>query len=114
VGRAKAVVFDKTGTLTRGTPEVERIVPVDGHDAGTILRLAAGLEQLSGHPMARALVRAAEAQRETISLPSEVQETAGQGVSGSVDGHRVDVGSAAFAIGNGLTTAENLRTVPDQ
>jgi heavy metal translocating P-type ATPase len=109
VGRAKAVVFDKTGTLTRGTPEVERIVPVDGHDAGTILRLAAGLEQLSGHPMARALVRAAEAQRETISLPSEVQETAGQGVSGSVDGHRVDVGSAAFAIGNGLTTAENLR-----
>lgn len=111
VGQAKAVVFDKTGTLTRGTPEVERIVPIDGHDAGSILRLAAGLEQLSSHPMARALVQTAAERQESISLPSDLRETAGQGVSGLVDGHRVDVGSAAFAIGNGLTTAESLRRV---
>ena len=111
VGRAKVVVFDKTGTLTMGTPQVERIVPADGHDAATILRLAAGLEQLSGHPMARALVHAAEAQRELLALPSQVQESAGQGVSGSVEGHHVAVGSAAFAIDNGLMTDQSLRAV---
>jgi heavy metal translocating P-type ATPase len=111
IGQATAVVFDKTGTLTRGTPEVERIVPLDRYDEGTILRLAAGLEQFSTHPMARALVHVASEKGEILSLPSNVLETAGQGVSGSVDGHLVDVGSAAFAATKGLATVESLRRV---
>jgi heavy metal translocating P-type ATPase len=109
IGQVQAVVFDKTGTLTMGTPTVERIVPTDGYDEGAILRLAAGLEQLSNHPMARALVSAASERWERIPLPTDVTEAAGQGVSGYVDGHKLDVGSAAFAVSQGLTAPETLR-----
>jgi heavy metal translocating P-type ATPase len=109
IGQAQAVVFDKTGTLTRGTPAVERIVAVNGYDEGAILHLAASLEQLSNHPMARALVHAASDQGSALPLPSNLSESAGQGVSGCVEGHQVDVGSAAFAAGKGLTSLERLR-----
>jgi Cu2+-exporting ATPase len=59
--------------------------------------------------MARALVHAASDQGDALPLPSNLSESAGQGVSGCVEGHQVDVGSAAFAAGKGLTSLERLR-----
>ena len=111
IGKATAVVFDKTGTLTRGRPVVERIIPLDGLSADAILRVAAGLEQLSGHHMARALVEAGVARLGSLPQPEHLSEEAGRGVSGQVEGHMIDVGSASYALQKGLATAEALNTV---
>ena len=110
IGKATAVAFDKTGTLTAGAPVVLGVVPLAGRAPEEILRLAAGLEQFSGHQMARALVAAGQAAEATLPLPSEVVEMAGQGVSGQVAGHVVEVGSLAYAVQRGLGTREDLET----
>jgi P-type E1-E2 ATPase len=98
IGQSTAVAFDKTGTLTKGTPVVESVVPLDGYPSQVVLRLAGGLEQLSSHPMARALVAAARSEMDELPMPEGMAETAGQGVSGQVEGHTVDVGSLAYAL----------------
>lgn len=105
VGQAKAVAFDKTGTLTQGQPSVKRVVQLDGWPTEEILRLAGGLEQRSSHPMAGALVERAREAGADLPEPEMLQETAGQGVTGTVDGHRVAVGSVAYAAGQGIAGA---------
>lgn len=79
LGAVELVALDKTGTLTRGTPEV-----VEASDAD--LRIAAGLERSSAHPVARAVIR--EAAKRGIALPlgTDVVETPGSGIRGVVDG----------------------------
>lgn len=122
VGEADAVVFDKTGTLTVGTPTVDRVVALDGYGSEEVLRLGAGLEQLSGHSMARALVRAASGHETAkpegvgeseprLPLPTGVTELAGQGGAGQVDGHVVDVGSVAFGAQRKLLGIEAVERV---
>jgi P-type E1-E2 ATPase len=108
IARATAVIFDKTGTLTAGTPVVARVVALNGRSADEVLRLAAGLEQLSGHHLARALVRAGHERVGALPLPHGVTEAAGLGVSGHVDGHAVDIGSLAYAAHKSLATSEAL------
>lgn len=108
IGRATAVAFDKTGTLTAGTPRVQRVLSLDGLGPEQVLRLAAGLEQFSGHQMAKALVAAGKERSGLLPMPGAVVEAAGQGVSGHVEGHLVDVGSMAFAAQRGLGTPEGL------
>jgi heavy metal translocating P-type ATPase len=108
IGSATAVAFDKTGTLTAGTPVVQRVLSLDGSTPEQVLRLAAGLEQFSGHQMARALVAAGQERGGVLPLPSEVVEEAGQGVTGRVEGHIVDVGSVAYATQRGLGTLKSL------
>ncbi len=108
IGRATAVAFDKTGTLTAGTPVVQRVLALNGRGSAQVLRLAAGLEQFSGHQMAKALVVAGTERGGALPLPSAVVEAAGQGVSGQVESHQVDVGSMAFAVQRGLGTPEGL------
>jgi heavy metal translocating P-type ATPase len=111
IGQATAIVFDKTGTLTAGRPVVERVVPLDGEGEETVLRLAAGLEQLSGHQMARALVAAGQERVGTLPVPEAVTEAAGRGVTGQVEGHTVDVGSLAFARQQNLTPVDAVERV---
>jgi P-type Cu+ transporter len=93
------VVLDKTGTITTGRPEVTDIVPLpsaDGAmlDRGELLRLAASAERRSEHPLAEAVVRAAEARRLPITEPTAFQSRPGYGVVATVDGRRLVVGSA--------------------
>ncbi|HCG01505.1 MAG TPA: heavy metal translocating P-type ATPase [Chloroflexi bacterium] len=109
IGRADVVVFDKTGTLTTGSPVVERAVPLDGYEPREVVRLAAGLEQLSSHPMARALVAEGKLASGSLPMPTEVIEEAGLGVSGKVEGHVIDVGSIAFAAQKSLASLDALR-----
>ncbi len=88
------VVFDKTGTLTTGEPVVSNI---EGEaSADQILRLAASLDQASGHIVAHAL--AAEAQRRglTLSRPTQVSELPGSGIRGLVDGVSVSLGGDSY------------------
>jgi heavy metal translocating P-type ATPase len=108
VGHAATVVFDKTGTLTQGTPVVDRVLSLNGWSNAEILRLAAGLEQYSAHPMAQAVVRAGLEHVSSLPPAGDVVEASGQGVSGRVEGHDVDVGSFAHAAQQKLATPEAL------
>ncbi len=96
LGEARTVLFDKTGTLTVGTPEVREIVPLDGLAPGEILRLAASVDRLSAHVLGEALVRTARESALGLLMPTDVDEDPGQGISGTVEGRRVAVGSRAF------------------
>jgi heavy metal translocating P-type ATPase len=96
LGEAQTVVLDKTGTVTSGTPEIERLVAFDGLDPEETLRLAASLDQLSVHSLAEALVHGAQCRGLELSFPDGVEEGAGQGTEGVVDGRRVTVGSPGW------------------
>jgi len=90
--------LDKTGTLTEGSPEVSDLLCAPGTDRPSLLALSRALEEHSEHPLAAAIVRQAEA--EGISaLPdtSDFQSTPGGGVSGTVDGKIVRIGTPRFA-----------------
>jgi P-type E1-E2 ATPase len=105
LGRVRTVLLDKTGTLTLGTAEIERVVTFDGIDRDEILRLAASLDQLSVHALAEALVHGAERRGQELSFPERVEERAGKGIEGIVDGHRVAVGSGQWLLGRGYNGA---------
>jgi Cu2+-exporting ATPase len=108
------VVLDKTGTLTRGEPAVVAIETADGIDETETLRLVAALERESEHPLAEAIIRAAEQRRLEIPAASGFESVAGQGALASVDGHRLAVGnrrlldSEKVALGDLGTQAEAL------
>jgi heavy metal translocating P-type ATPase len=106
VGRAAIVVFDKTGTLTLGHPVVERIEVLNGVAPDELLRLAAGVEQMSSHHLGKAVAEAARGRNAAPPAPADFKETAGLGVSGRVDGRAVDVGSAAYLARRQVTVPE--------
>jgi P-type Cu+ transporter len=93
--KVDTLVVDKTGTLTEGKPQVTGLLSLNDDNRET-LRLAASLERASEHPLASAIVQAAEAQGLSLSQPREFVSIAGKGISGLVDAKQVAVGSAAF------------------
>ncbi|HYB81478.1 MAG TPA: heavy metal translocating P-type ATPase [Mycobacterium sp.] len=95
LGRATTLVMDKTGTLTMGRPVVIDVAAAPGRDAIEILRLAASVDQLSPHVLAEAIVTEALRRGLQLSLPTEVVEEPGQGVTATVAGQRVQVGKLA-------------------
>ncbi len=106
LGLARAVVFDKTGTLTLGHPSVAHVDVLDGIAAPELLRLAAGVEQLSSHHLGRAVVDAGRAQYPALPPVTGFRETPGRGVSGRVDGRRVSVGSPRYLRDAGVPLAD--------
>jgi P-type Cu+ transporter len=102
MGRIDLVVWDKTGTLTSGKPSVRAIVPVAGSDERSILEMAAAAEQFSSHPLAQAIV--ARARRDGIALrePTAFESSPGSGVTATLDGKRVVVGSRRFLQSAGI------------
>jgi heavy metal translocating P-type ATPase len=106
LARARVVLCDKTGTLTAGRPRLAtiNIGPVTepgAIDQSEVLRLAASVEQLSPHVLAGSIVHGARERGLELSMPDDVVETPGAGVSGLVDGRRVVVGTADFCAGEG-------------
>jgi Zn2+/Cd2+-exporting ATPase len=99
-GRLKALAFDKTGTLTEGRPVVSRVVPLDGRDETDVLRLAAALERRSEHPLAHAILAAADG----ADLPpvANFRSVAGRGAEGVVDGERCLIGSPRLFAERGI------------
>lgn len=95
LGQVDAVALDKTGTLTEGTPRVTDIrpLPATGLDEDALLRLAAAAEHPSEHPLARAIVAAARARDLDIPLVEDFGSAPGTGVTATVDGKVVAVGS---------------------
>ena len=106
LGRVRTVLLDKTGTITLGAPAVERIVALDGLGPDELLRLAASVDELSAHVMAEALVHDAEARGLVLADVRDVRERPGQGIEGTVEDHRVAVGSRAFLRERGVTVAD--------
>ncbi|MDN4604401.1 heavy metal translocating P-type ATPase [Paenibacillus sp. F6_3S_P_1C] len=86
MAQTRVVAFDKTGTLTMGTPQVTDIVTAEGYDRAQLLGAIAAIENLSMHPLARAIVE--QATKEDIVLPiaEQVQALTGWGIEGNVDG----------------------------
>ncbi|MGV0095526.1 heavy metal translocating P-type ATPase [Streptomyces californicus] len=101
LGQVDAVAFDKTGTLTEGTPRVTAVRPLPGSELNEdgLLALAAAAEHPSEHPLARAIVDAARERR--LPLPEALAFTSnpGSGVSATISGHAVRVGSPARVTG---------------
>ena len=99
LARCTTLILDKTGTLTAGQPEVTAIIPAGPDDLATeeILALAASLDQVSGHVLAAAVVRAAAGRGCRLTQPANVTEVAGQGITGTVGGREVRLGRAGWA-----------------
>ena len=92
--RIDTLVVDKTGTLTQGRPDVVAVVPAAGVAEEEVLRLAAGLERPSQHPLAEAVVRAAEKRGMVVPAVDGFDAPIGRGVTGAVEGRQVAVGNA--------------------
>jgi Cu+-exporting ATPase len=100
--RVDTLVIDKTGTLTEGRPALVAAVPVPGGDEAQLLRLAAGLERGSEHPLAAALVAAARERGLPLAAPADFQSLTGRGVQGRIDGRAVLLGNAALLEERGI------------
>lgn len=98
----RVVALDKTGTLTLGRPVLTDLVTASGFDRDTVLTLIAAAESRSEHPIARALVAAAEAEGLDLPAPTAFDSLTGQGLRAVVDGHRVEIGSDRFIASLGL------------
>jgi heavy metal translocating P-type ATPase len=97
--KVDTVVVDKTGTLTQGRPSVTSVVVAAGHSEAELLRYAGAVEQASEHPLARAVIEAVQARPGDVGpLPdvADFDAPAGKGVTGTVRGHKVVVGTAGF------------------
>jgi Cu+-exporting ATPase len=90
------IVVDKTGTLTEGKPSVTAVVPAQGFTEEDALRLAAGVERASEHPLAAAIVRAAEERGIALLPVSDFDSPTGKGALGTVENRRVVLGNKAF------------------
>ena len=97
-GRAQTVVLDKTGTITRGEPGVTDLLPAPGVDEDELLRLAAALERPSEHPLARAILREAEARGLAAASVTDFQALPGSGLTAALDGHALFGGNERFAL----------------
>ena len=104
-----AVVLDKTGTVTFGAPETTDICPAAGVDEADLLRVAASLEHLSEHPLGGAIVREAERRSLPLAEVTEFSQTAGQGISGRVDGALCLAGNARLLEAHGIALSGELR-----
>ena len=104
--RLRCVALDKTGTITYGRPEVQCVVPFDGHTEEEVLARAAALGSESGHPIARAVVRAAVERNVAFKPAGDVQDIKGKGSEASIGGRDFWIGSHRLMHEKGAETEE--------
>jgi Cu+-exporting ATPase len=103
--RVDTLLADKTGTLTEGKPAATAVVPAAGFGETELLRLAASVERASEHPLADAIVRAADARGIATAPVTAFDSPSGKGVVGAVEGRRVALGNAKFLVELGVDVA---------
>jgi Cu+-exporting ATPase len=96
------LVIDKTGTLTEGKPKVTAVVPAANMSEDDLLRLAASLERDSEHPLAAAIVKAAEERKLALAKAADFDSPTGKGVVGTIEGKRVALGNARLLADLGI------------
>ena len=100
------VALDKTGTLTEGGPALTDIVTRPGFEEDRLLGLVASVESRSEHPIAKAIVQAAQSRRVAVPDCEDFETVTGQGLAGTVDGHRVRIGAAHYLRGEKIDLSE--------
>lgn len=104
------LVLDKTGTLTEGKPSLDRIVTFGQNTEDDVLAMAAALERSSEHPLARALLAAAQQLSPGLPDVREFKAVAGGGIQGKVDGRSAVLGSATWVESLGVVLGDDART----
>jgi heavy metal translocating P-type ATPase len=111
VSKCRVALFDKTGTLTYGKPTLTGVITRNGIAPDEILSLTASLERYSRHPLADAVIRAAEREKITFGEAVQVSEKPGEGLRGSVHGRAVQVTSRKKYLGQRPEDAQKLPDV---
>ena len=93
IGTCRTAIFDKTGTLTYGRPKLTEVIPARGFSAAAVLGPVASVERCSKHPLAGALIEAAEAAGEPTREASRIIEPPGEGLCGTVAGRTIQITS---------------------
>ncbi len=113
LGRLKAIAFDKTGTITHGRPEVTGVVQISNLkyqiSKDEVLALAAAIESRSGHPLAQAVVRAAQSKGWVLPAVGDVESLTGRGLRSSVNGQIVLIGNLKLMDETGVTVPADAR-----
>ena len=112
--KVDTLVLDKTGTLTEGRPKVVHVEPAQGFSKDDVLQKLASVERASEHPLAMAIVNAAQEGKLNLSAVTDFDSPVGKGVVGTVDGQRVVSGSAKFLAESGIDVASLNRTAEEQ
>jgi len=111
--KVNTIVVDKTGTLTEGKPRLTLVEPTAGFTEDVVLRLTASLENVSEHPLARAIVDGARERGTTLAPVSDFASATGKGVSGVVEGRKVTIGNVRQMEDLGVDLS-NLRSRADE
>ena len=93
-GKVNTLLVDKTGTLTEGKPTLDQVAPQPGFEQDELLHLTASLERSSEHPLAAAIVKAAEARHLSLTSVTDFHSSPGKGVTGTVAGKHLALGNA--------------------
>jgi Cu+-exporting ATPase len=104
--KVDTVVVDKTGTLTEGKPRLVSVVTAPDQDESDLLRLAASLERGSEHPLAAAIVEGARARGLELAGAGSFRSLTGEGVQGTIDGHKVAIGIGSLLAREGVEISE--------
>ena len=92
--KVDTVVLDKTGTITEGKPRVTDILPSEGFEENELLRMAAGCEQMSEHPLGEAIVAEARDRGLALTRPDNFESVTGAGIKASMEGREIQIGNA--------------------
>lgn len=104
LARVERILFDKTGTVTRGQPKVVDVDCTGQAQPEDVLRLCASLEQVSVHPFAAALLKAARDRELRLVMPLDSREQLGQGVEGTIEGAMIRIGQLSFVAPDAKTS----------
>lgn len=111
IGACRTAIFDKTGTLTYGEPALTEVVAAPGTDQKVVLAYAAELERYSKHPLARAIIAAAQAAGDRAVEATQVSEPPGQGLRGIVAGHEISITSRRQLLAAALVAPGELPAI---
>jgi Cu+-exporting ATPase len=114
LGKVDTIVFDKTGTLTEGKPVLASVRFVPPYSDQDVVRFAASLEQGSEHPLAEAIVSGARARGLTLAPVKQFLAVTGKGVTGTIDGQSVVIGTAAFLSDSGGVVGRTLEVLEEE
>jgi len=112
--RLHTIVFDKTGTLTSGQPEVTHISRFDDHSEAELVQMAAVAEKMSGHPVARAIMRKASALGLVTEDPATFEAHHGRGVVAERNGQKLVVGQSVLMDDQSIVMSDALHTHMDE
>ena len=112
--KVNTLVVDKTGTLTEGKPKLVATIAADGFDEAQLLKLAATLEKASEHPLAAAIVGAAQERKIELLAVDNFQSITGKGVTGSVSNQSVALGNQKLMEQLGIASDAGLSKAADK